>query len=1606
MVSRAFKPLLDRSKLKISLRWLLVGPFVLQLVGTVGLVGYLSYQSGQKAVEDLANQLQQEVAARIDEKLTTYLENAQLVNRINVEAIASDALAIDQLANLEDYLRRQLLTFGMLNSITIGTEQPDYIGIGYSDADRSSLYISIWNKDNAGTFDWVVDDNGKRTLLDIDPTYDHRMRPWYQDAVRTGKPDWSEIDTSITPKNLILSANQPFYDRQGKLLGVASTDIGLGQISQFLRSLKIGKTGQVFIIERTGGLIAWSSPEEPYRLTSDGEDLVRLTARDSTNPLIRQTVAHLTTIPDLAQLTSSRRFNFAVNGERQFACVLPFHDARGLDWLVVVTIPESDFMAAIQANTRTTVLLCIVAAIASTGFGILMAGWIIRPLQRLRTAAKSIAWGDFHQPLGTSQIAEVREVGQSFREMAQQLQSSLDVLADYNNLLADQFDAFFKSAPAGMVIMDDQMRFAQINEQLAAINGCSVEGHIGRSIYEILPEMAPQLELVYRQILTTGQPILNQEVTGEVPSQPGVQRSWICSFFPIFSTDHRPTKIGGVVVEISDRKQVEASLRQSQTELQALFYAMSDVVLTLDQNGRYVQIVSSNPNLLYAPPQYLLGQTAHDVFPADIADRFIACIQQVLATHQPCTIEYHLQINGEVVWFDASVSPFSDHEVVWVARDISDRKRLEIALQESQDKLNDILNNTAAAIFSFRFYEDGHWEDDYISSGAEAIFGYTAEELLADSATWKTRIHPDDRESLLQAEREMILNLGSGILEYRFYHKDGGLRWITGNYTSRYNEVASCWVCTVIDFDITDRKRLELALQASETQLSDILNNAIAAIISYRLYGSLEDLHSHYSSDGYKESNWHYEFCSAGCEQVFGYTPAEFTSSPLFWYEHVHPDDWQTVLLPRYRMLFTQSRKTDEYRFLHKDGTWHWISETAASRWEDATQSWVVTLVSHDVSDRKQAEAKLRHSESALADAQRIAHLGNWEFDLGTQQVIWSEELFRIFGLDPTQPEPTYAEYLQFFPESDRPRLQKLVDQAIATGMSYELEHQIIRPDGSIGWVFGRGEVLLNSEGHAVKLFGTAQDVTKRKQAELELQRAKEAAEVANQAKSIFLANMSHELRTPLNAILGFTQLLSQDPAFDVNQQEHLNIIQRSGDHLLNLINDILDLSKIEAGRMTLEMAEVDLTALLHTIRDMFYPRAADKGLQFTVEISPTVPPQIIADEKKLWQVLINLLSNAVKFTHQGYVMLHVSTMSHPRSVTHDRDTQSNVIHVGSLTTPQRVENCILHFAVEDTGVGIASEELETIFDAFAQAHAGRQASEGTGLGLAISQKFVQLMGGELWVNSTLGEGSSFNVQLPVNAIIASSELAIASQRSVPRLAPEQPSYRVLVVDDQFANRHLMMALLSQTGLEVRSASDGEEAIQLWHEWQPHLIWMDLRMPRLDGYETTRRIRDEERKRSPSFINSDPPIAPPATIIIALTAQAFEDDRDRALAAGCDDFVSKPVQATVLFAKMADYLNLHYRSEESLSSVPSASVKGDNTQDHLAHHLQFTDLQVMPEEWLLALNKAALLGYSETIDELIRQIPPDYSFLIAKLTRLNYEYQYKDIIKLSQQALS
>jgi signal transduction histidine kinase/DNA-binding response OmpR family regulator len=1072
----------------LPLHLILVVPFVLQTVLVAGVIGYFSSNYEREAVRGVSTRLRDELSARIAQNLQSYLETPQTINQINATAIRLGQLNIQDPASLERHFWHQLGMFKGATAIAFANPRQEVVT-----AERmmdGSLTIRVSGPATGYELrTYTTNRRGDRLkLINVGKNYNPHRRSWYQIPVQTGQASWSRIYPHVTGETLYLGAGQPVYSSQGKLRGVLLANLNLLQISSFLQNLNVGKTGQTFILDRSGALIATSTTETPFRIKTGPvkipeDKVVLLKATESRNRITQATAKYLEAqLGGVDTIHPKQQLDFKIDGQQQFLQVIPFTDRRGIDWRIVVVIPEAAFTDRLHLNAQTTLLLSLSAFGLITALSILIARQLTQPIHRLVDAAEAIASGDLNQTVSVGSIRELQILARAFNQMVRQLRASFARVAQTNEDLEDRVE----------------QRTAELSQN-------------------------------------------NQQLEQE----------------------------------IEERQKAEAALQDSEAELRLLFDAMIDTVIVFDAEGRFLKYIQTQ-SLIYKPGVDRIGKTVHEILPRQAADLFLDAIRRALylqeqshifqncydsppLSQRSICVEYSLPIQGKKIWFSAYVSPLSENTVLWVARDISDRKRTE-----------------------------------------------------------------------------------------------------------------------------------------------------------------------------------------------------------------------------------------------------------------------------------------------------------------------------------------------------------------------------------------------------------------------QELEQAKQEAEAANHVKNKFLARMSHELRTPLNVILGFTQLMSDNSTPNPKQQEYLNIINRSGEHLLTLINDVLDMSKIEMGSMTLNESDFDLRSLLDWLQQTFQLKAKSKGLQLTFDLCSDLPSAICSDEGKLRQVLMNLLGNAIKFTQSGNVVLRVKS---------EPDVE------------REPEGIYLSFAVEDTGPGIASTELATLFAPFVQAEAGRNAQEGAGLGLSISQECVRLMGGTIAVDSRLGEGTTFSFSIQTTCAASNEASDQESSRQIIGLETSQPNYRILVVDDNAECRQLFIELLTPVGFEVREAEDGQAAIALWQEWSPDLIWLDMQMPVLDGLEAMQQIKSAQHQ---------------APVIIALTGSISEAEETRAFSSGCDDFMRKPVQASLIFDKMAEHLGVRYRYQVSSLHIQNNQTRSGKASSDLPQLDQLKiALSEMSIDWIEAFHQAATRLNARQINDLIAQIPPAHPQLANGLTYLVNNFCFEEMIEIS-----
>src|SRR5688572_3902007 len=743
--------------------------------------------------------------------------------------------------------------------------------------------------------------------------------------------------------------------------------------------------------------------------------------------------------------------------------------------------------------------------------------------------------------------------------------------------------------------------------------------------------------------------------------------------------------------------------------------------------------------------------------------------------------------------------------------------------------------------------------------------------------------------------------------------------------------------------DVTARKRAEAALLKAGALQNAIFNSANFSSIATDEKGVIQ-------------------IFNVGAERMLGYTAAEVMnkntpadiSDPqeVIARAKALSAELGTMITPGFEALvFKASRGIEdiyELTYIRKDGSGFpaVVSVTALRDAQGAIIGYL--LIGTDNTARKQVEAERMLLDQRVRDQQfytRSLIESNIDALITTDPrgIITdvNKQMEALTGC--TRDELIGAPFKDYFTNPER--AEAGIKLVLGEGKVTDYELTARNRDGKETVVSYNASTFHDRDRKLRGVFAAARDVTERKRYEQSLQQA-------NRAKSVFLANMSHEIRTPMNAILGFSQLMLRDRDLTPRQSQYLETINRSGEHLLALINDVLEMSKIEAGRTTLNVSTFDLPALLKDLEMMFRVRTDEKRLGFSVEMVGDVPKFIVADINKLRQVFINVLGNAVKFTERGSVCLRARV---------DR---------GGAAGPS------LLVEIEDTGPGISADDQDKLFRHFEQTKTGQQAGTGTGLGLAISQEFVRLMGGAITVNSQVDKGSVFAIQLPLKEGEADAVQAKDKPRQVLKLQPGQPTCRVLIADDIEDNRQLLAQLLSPVGFEVRLATNGAEAVKEFEQWRPHLVLMDFRMPVMDGHEAIRRIRAMDGGKEPK--------------IIAVTASAMDENRQELMAIGADDFIGKPFREADLFQKIHAHAGVEYVYAED-SPVEALDEAVELTPESLAG---------CSPELIESLRDAVITADLDQLLAKIQEVEACDARVARALRRLAEGFQYEKLLEL------
>jgi PAS domain S-box-containing protein len=675
--------------------------------------------------------------------------------------------------------------------------------------------------------------------------------------------------------------------------------------------------------------------------------------------------------------------------------------------------------------------------------------------------------------------------------------------------------------------------------------------------------------------------------------------------------------------------------------------------------------------------------------------------------------------------------------------------------------------------------------------------------------------------------------------------------------------------------DITERKRAEEVLRESEERHRMTLQSAMDGFWLVDAQGRLLEVNEAYC-------------------RMSGYSAEELLAMRI---SDLKDGAESEDPAARIREIMARGEARFESRQRRKDGS---ILDLEVSvQYRPAEGQRLVGFL-RDITERKRMEEELRAKEQLLSESQSVAHVGSWSWDVasGTSVLQWSPETYRLHGVSPDTFVPSAETLLGLIHRDDRVAMQKWIGACLAGEAPPALEFRACLPGGGVRYLYGSGNLVRDAENKPIRMAGIAQDITERKRAEERIHRylndleeargtqerngaelarlveqlavERDRAEAATRSKSDFLSSMSHEIRTPMNGVIGMTGLLLDTP-LTPEQRGYAETVRGSGEALLGIINDILDFSKIEAGKLELEIVPFDLENALEDVVGLLAVKAREKKLELLLRYAKDAPREFLGAPGRIRQVALNLVSNAIKFTHSGRVL----------------------VEAGSKGISGGVAN--IRIAVQDTGIGIPAERQEMLFQKFQQGDSSTTRKYGgTGLGLAISKQLVELMGGTLSLTSQEGEGSTFSVEMPLRVNPLPRAEPEEGQSKEPRAPRSFEGRRVLLVEDNSVNQKVAAALLGKLGCRVDLAANGREALDMAALLPYDLIFMDCQMPEMDGYEATGEIRRREG-------------AARHTPIIALTAGAMAEDRERCLRAGMDDYLSKPFRA----AQLREMLDKH-----------------------------------------------------------------------------------------------
>ncbi len=1083
--------------------------------------------------------------------------------------------------------------------------------------------------------------------------------------------------------------------------------------------------------------------------------------------------------------------------------------------------------------------------------------------------------------------------------------------------------------PVFISYVDAGLHYRFVNKRYVEAFGLNTDEILGKHIRDVLGEAYyNRVEANIRAALA------GQEVSFESTlDMPHLGLRWLSiGYVPGVSANEQERGVYVLAQDITERKQVEAALQEKTAEVDRFFSLALDLLCIADTDGYFHRLNQAWETTLGYSLADLEGKRFLDFVHADDMAATLAAVGK-LSTGQTVLnfVNRYRCKDGTYRWIEWRSAPYGKF-IYAAARDITERKQAEEAIRRSEEHFRALFETNPFPILITRV------ADGAIIQANQALLDYmggTREDLFTVHAPDFYRI-PTDRQTLI-AEVKAKGSVRNKTVELKTLQNQ--TRYALVNILPMEFGGEICLLAGLAD--ITEREQAERELRN--------LSNRFELYLKYipvPMYMKDADTRAIVLSRQFEQ------MLGKPLQELLGKTNAELW--PLELAITMTQDDM--------RILNENQASTVEESYAGR----HYYSVKFPIK--EPGQPPLLGGYTVDVTELKETQAALQESESRMGQITAAMRQVILLHDAQTFEVLFVNPAYaEVWGRTCASLIANPASYIEAIHPEDKDYILGIIRDKTQSAF-FNQEHRIVRPDGGVRWVWGRTFPIRNDAGEIYRVLSVSEDITERKLMEEALRQAKEAAEAASRAKSAFLANMSHELRTPLNAVLGFSELMAHAPNLTPEQRANMDIIGRSGEHLLGLINGVLNLSKIETGHTELHPEVFDLHAMLLDLNEMFRLRAEQKGVTVRFDFAPNTPRRIRADVGKLREVLINLLNNAVKFTERGTIIMKVESQE---------------------SKSQAPTSARLHFEIKDTGIGIAPDELNKVFEAFVQTESGQRSRQGTGLGLPISREYVRLMGGDLTVQSEFGVGAVFVFDIQVEVTGAEPEVnGVLPDQQIVGLEPGQPVYRILIAEDDSASRKLLKLIISPLGLDIREATNGVEAVEIWESWQPHLIFMDMRMPEMDGHQATQEIKSQKSEIQ--------------TVIVALTASAFEEERDEFLAAGCDDFVRKPFHETAIFEILARHLGIRYRY-----ATPQDQEKSTGRDANQKKELEQLTAQTaaLNPLWTADMEQAILEGDMEWMETLVAQIQNQAPAVAGQLAQLIYNFEHDEILKLIQSNL-